>query len=243
MVLRLPYDFQTAADGIADMKVLFVDDHVLIRDALRGVLVELRPDASVLEASDCKQAMTLVAAHDDLELIFLDLGLPDGDGFELLASLRASHPAIGIVVLSATKDSDSVTRALRLGAVGFIPKSGTRPVMVGAIQLILAGGIYVPPEALGAPDAAQAAAASSPPRADATTASPADVGLTARQIDVLALMMQGKSNKAICRELDIAEQTVKTYVTAIFKALSVVNRTEVVIAANARGWKLETLRP
>jgi DNA-binding NarL/FixJ family response regulator len=223
------------------MKVLFVDDHVLIREALRGVLVELRPNASVLEASDCRQAKALVAAHDDLELIFLDLGLPDGDGFDLLASLRAGYPAIGIVVMSATKDSDSVTRALRLGAVGFIPKSGARPVMVGAIQLILAGGIYVPPEVLGAPDAAQAAA--TPPRADAKTASPANLGLTARQIDVLALMMQGKSNKAICRELDIAEQTVKTYVTAIFKALSVVNRTEVVIAANARGWTLETLRP
>lgn len=219
------------------MKVLVVDDHVLIRDALRGVLAELRPDVSVLEASDCEQTKTLVAMQGDLELIFLDLGLPDGDGFELLENLRASYPAIGVVVLSATQDRDSVTRALRLGAVGFIPKSGARPVMVGAIRLILAGGIYVPPEVLGAPDAA-----ANPPRAIAKTASPAELGLTARQIDVLALMLQGKSNKAIGRELDIAQQTVKTYVTAILKALSVVNRTAVVIAANERGWKPETFR-
>jgi DNA-binding NarL/FixJ family response regulator len=212
------------------MKLLLVDDHVLIRDALRGVVTELRPGASVLEASGCNAAQALVAAHSDLELIFLDLGLPDGDGFDLLEHLRSAHPAIGVVVLSASQDSGSVTRALRLGAVGFIPKSSTRPVMLGAIQLILAGGIYVPPEVLGAA------------AAPAKLASPADLGLTPRQIDVLALVMQGKSNKAICRELDIAEQTVKTYVTAIFKALSVVNRTEVVIAANQRGWKAEAFR-
>ena len=224
------------------MKVLVVDDHALIRDALRGVLAELRPGVSVLEAADCKQAMMLVEAHADLELIFLDLGLPDGDGFEVLEDLRASNPAVGVVVLSATKDRDSVTRALRLGAVGFIPKSGTRPVMLGAIQLILAGGIYVPPEVLGPVDQATSAGAPTQARTVTKPASPADLGLTARQIDVLALMMQGKSNKAICRELDIAEQTVKTYVTAILKALSVANRTEVVIAANERGWKLETLK-
>jgi DNA-binding NarL/FixJ family response regulator len=225
------------------MKALLVDDHVLIRDALRGVLAELRPDSSVLEASDCRQAKELVAMHGDLELIFLDLGLPDGDGLALLEYLRAGHPSIGVVVLSASKDSNSVTRALRLGALGFIPKSGARAVMVGAIQLILAGGIYVPPEVLAALDAAQPATTATTQPAIVTSASPADLGLTARQIDVLALLMQGKSNKAICRELAIAEQTVKTYVTAIFRALSVVNRTEVVIAANERGWKLEALRP
>ena len=224
------------------MKVLVVDAHALIRDALKGVLSELRPGVNVLEAADCKQAMSLVATHADLELIFLDLGLPDGDGFEVLEDLRANNPAIGVVVLSATKDRDSVTRALRLGAVGFIPKSGTRPVMLGAIQLILAGGIYVPPEVLGGTEDAQPAATTAQPRAVAKAVSPADLGLTARQIDVLALMMQGKSNKAICRELDIAEQTVKTYVTAILKALSVTNRTEVVIAANERGWKPETFK-
>lgn len=224
------------------MKVLVVDDHALIRHALLGVLAELRPGVGVLEAADCKQALALVATHADLELIFLDLGLPDGDGFELLKNLRADYPAVGVVVLSATKDRDSVTRALRQGAVGFIPKSGTRPVMLGAIQLILAGGIYVPPEVLDPAGTAQPFPPAVQPRAVADAVSPSELGLTARQIDVLALMLQGKSNKAICRELDIAEQTVKTYVTAVLKALSVTNRTEVVIAANERGWKPETLK-
>ena len=123
------------------MQILVVDDHVLIRDALRGVLNELRPDAIVLEASDCRQAMQSVAQSTDLELILLDLGLPDADGFAMLEELREQYPSLPIVVLSALQDRDSVTRALDLGAVGFIPKSAQRAVMVSALHLVFAGGI------------------------------------------------------------------------------------------------------
>jgi DNA-binding NarL/FixJ family response regulator len=104
------------------MKILLIDDHVLIREALQGILKELRPDATVLEASNCSQGMRLAEEHADLEVILLDLNLPDGDGFNLLAELRKLYPAVSIVVLSATNDRDTVTRALDLGAVGFIPK-------------------------------------------------------------------------------------------------------------------------
>jgi DNA-binding NarL/FixJ family response regulator len=104
--------------------------------------------------------------------------------------------------------------------------------MLGAFRLIFSGGVYVPPEILdrGPPAVARAMDAPSgrPPTA-------AELGLTGRQMDVLALMMQGKSNKAICRALDLAEPTVKNHVTAILKALKVTNRTEAVIAANALG--------
>lgn len=216
------------------MKILIVDDHVLIREALRGVLGELRPDAEILDAADCSEAMRLATASAaELELILLDLGLPDGDGFDILADLRARYPAVAIVVLSATKDRDSVTRSLDLGALGFIPKSATRAVMMSALQLVFAGGIYVPPEIL---QRDQAAPPSSPVAAKAV--SPSDLGLTDRQVDVLALMMHGKSNKAICRELALAEATVKNHVTAVLKTLKVTNRTEAVIAVAALGWKL-----
>ena len=143
------------------------------------------------------------------------------------------------------RDRDTVVKALDLGALGFIPKSAQRKVMISALQLVLSGGVYIPPQALShavpvpSPSIPPTAANGPAPR---PSLSPADLGLTERQVDVLALMMQGKSNKAICRELDIAEQTVKTYVTAILKALSVANRTEVVIAANERGWKPESLK-
>src|SRR6478735_4981448 len=130
------------------MKFLLIDDHVLIREALRGILKELRRDAAVLEAATCRQAEQLVEEHGDLEVILLDLNLPDGDGFRVLAQWREHHPAISIVLLSASSDRDNVVRALDLGAVGFIPKSAQRAVMVGALELVLSGGIYIPPEIL-----------------------------------------------------------------------------------------------
>ena len=220
------------------MKILVVDDHALIREALHGVLGELRPDATVLDAPDCSEAMRIATASaDELELILLDLGLPDGDGFGILAELRALYPAVAIVVLSATKDRDSVTRSLDLGALGFIPKSATRAVMMSALQLVFAGVIYVPPEIL---QRGHEAPLASPATAKAAT--PSDLGLTERQVDVLALMMQGKSNKAICRELDLAEATVKNHVTAVLKALKVTNRTEAVIAVAALGWTRLTVK-
>jgi len=214
------------------MKILLVDDHALIRDALRSVLQELAPDATVLEASDCRQAMRLIGEHPDLHLIVLDLNLPDRDGFAVVADLRKHHATISIVVLSAFHDRDNVLRALDLGALGFIPKSSPREVMANALRLVFSGGVYIPPEALARTDATPAQAA------QGRRVSPADLRLTARQMEVLALMMQGKSNKAISRILDTAEPTVKHHVTAILKALKVANRTEAVIAVGALGWDL-----
>jgi DNA-binding NarL/FixJ family response regulator len=216
--------------------MLVVDDHALIREALRGVLKELKGDATVLEASSGSQAMQVIAAHPDLNLVLLDLNLPDRDGFSVLTELGERYPTISVVVLSAQQDRNSVVRALDLGALGFIPKSGQREVMVTALQLVFAGGIYIPPEYLARDKpAGQHSGASSAGR---PRVSPSDLGLTERQIEVLALMTQGKPNKAICRVLNLAEPTVKNHVTAILKALEVTNRTEAVIAVGELGWKL-----
>ena len=212
------------------MKILLLDDHALIRDALRGVLAELVEGARILEASDCRHALRLVEENADLELILLDLNLPDRNGFEVLADLRRRYPTISVVVLSAFHDRENVLRALDLGALGFIPKSAPREVMANALRLVLAGGIYVPPEAL----ASAATRTAKPVR----PFSPADVGLTERQIEVLSLMMRGKSNKAISRRLDMAEPTVKHHVTAILRALKATNRTEAVIVVGEFGWHL-----
>ena len=121
------------------MKVLVVDDHALIRDALRGVLKELKDDASVVEAADSRQALRLTDENPDLGLVLLDLNLPDRSGFDVLAELRERHPAISVVVLSALNDRDSVARALDLGATGFIPKSASREVMLSALRLVFSG--------------------------------------------------------------------------------------------------------
>jgi DNA-binding NarL/FixJ family response regulator len=223
---------------IANVEILVVDDHVLIREALRGVLKELKGEAIVLEASSCSQAMQVVAEHPNLDLILLDLNLPDRDGFSVLAELGERYPAISVVVLSAQQDRGSVVRALDLGALGFIPKSGQREVMLGALQLVFAGGIYIPPAILARDELSSWQRDEEKSGAKRPTVSPGDLGLTERQVDVLSLMMQGKSNKAICRVLNLAEPTVKNHVTAILKALEVSNRTEAVIAVSEFGWKL-----
>jgi DNA-binding NarL/FixJ family response regulator len=115
---------------------------------------------------------------------------------------------------------------------------------MSALNLVFSGGVYIPPEILGSAksDGTEPLSRS---RSDAAKpqASPADLGLTGRQVDVLALMMQGKSNKAICRRLELAEPTVKNHVTAILKALRVSNRTEAVLAAAALGWELGGIQP
>jgi DNA-binding NarL/FixJ family response regulator len=219
------------------MKILVVDDHLLIREALRGVLKELRSDAVILEASEGGQAMRLMAEHPDINLVLLDLNLPDRDGFSMLAELRERYLATSVVVLSGQQDRASVVKALDLGALGFIPKSAQREVMLAALELVFAGGIYIPPEILSRPEPVPS---QNPPRAAAETSrsSPKDLGLTERQLEVLALMMRGKSNKGISRVLDVAEPTVKNHITAILKALKVTNRTEAVISVLRSGWEL-----
>jgi DNA-binding NarL/FixJ family response regulator len=220
------------------MKILVIDDHVLIREALQGVLKEWRWDAAILEASDCREAMQLIEQHTDLELILLDLNLPDGDGFQILTDLHESYPAISVVVLSASNDRDNVLRALDLGALGFIPKSARRAVMLSALQLVFSGGIFIPPEILVREEAPPPRIAPKQSAADRPNVLSADLGLTKRQLEVLALMTQGKSNKVISRALDMAEATVKTHVTAILKSLKVSNRVEAVIAVGQLGWNL-----
>jgi len=173
--------------------------------------------------------------------------MPDRDGFSLLVELRRNHPGVSVVVMSAQQDQESVVRALNMGALGFIPKSAQRKVLLSALQLVMSGGVYIPTQALSpaqpqAPSAqpttapAPAAPAVLPPQGGA--AAPSDLGLTGRQVDVLTLIMQGKSNKAICRVLDLAEPTVKNHVTGILKALNVTNRTEAVIKVGELGWEL-----
>jgi DNA-binding NarL/FixJ family response regulator len=226
--------------GLLGMKILIVDDHALIRDALQGVLKKLQRGVTVLEASDSQQAFAIIAGNADINLILLDLTLPDRDGLSVLTELRERYPAIGVVVLSALQDHVNVTKVLDLGASGFIPKSAKPKVMETALQLIFAGGVYIPPEIRPPTGFAEAAPSQQPEyRAseDRQSVSPADHKLSGRQLDVLALIMQGYSNKAICRWLDLAEPTVKNHVTALLRTFDVANRTALVVAVNKLDWK------
>lgn len=192
----------------------------------------------VLEAADCECALRLAGEHADLDLILLDLGLPGKGGMDVLVMLREQHPAVPVVVLSATNDRDTVVEALDRGAMGFIPKSSPNEVMLGALRLVFSGGVYLPPEVF-IPDRSAAVPDMATMAADMPPMTVADLGITERQLQVLALMVQGKPNKLICRELGLAESTVKIHVTALLKALNVSNRTQAVIAVGRMGIKLE----
>jgi DNA-binding NarL/FixJ family response regulator len=219
------------------MQILVVDDHVLIREAIRGLLKELDNDVAILESADCRGAMELFADHPNVDLILLDLTLPDRDGFSMLAELRERDPAVPVVILSAHSDRSSVLKAFELGALGFIPKSGPREVMIIALRLILAGGIYVPPEILASEERSIPGFLSKRP---GSSPSPSDLGLTYRQLDVLTLMVKGNTNKEISRILNMAEPTVKNHVGAIFRMLQVTNRVEAVRLVGELGWELSS---
>jgi DNA-binding NarL/FixJ family response regulator len=220
------------------VKILVVDDHPLIRQALQGVLRQLDATVTVIEASDSSSALGLASGHSDLDLILLDLHLPGAGGLDILAQLREQLPGTPVVVLSASDDRETVTHAIELGAMGFIPKSSANDVMLSALRLVFSGGIYLPPTILGhdCPAPTRAGDGEATPRA---ALSVADLGLTERQRDVLALMVQGKPNKLICRELGLAEGTVKIHVSAILKAFNVTSRTQAVIAVSRLGLKLD----
>jgi len=216
------------------MNILVVDDHPLIREALREVLKALGQDISLLEAADCATGLEMADANPDLALVLLDLSLPGKSGFEALAEFREHHPGLPVVVLSASEQPETVTRALDEGAMGFIPKTSSSQVLVNALRLVLSGGVYLPAEVLRHPEGGSAQPFVPP----AGGTNPRDLGLTERQSQVLALLVQGKPNKLICRDLNLAEGTVKIHVTAILKALGVANRTQAVIAVGRLGLRL-----
>ena len=224
------------------MKILVVDDHPLIREAMRSVLKQLDPAIEVLEAGDCESALTIADREPELGLVLLDLRLPGISGLDGLEVLRERHANVPVVVLSASEDRSEVMRALDLGAMGYIPKTQPSNVMISALKLVLSGGVYLPAEVMSL-STAPAPVANENDGAYDSKAHASQLGLTPRQAEVLALLIQGKPNKLICRDLNLAEGTVKIHVAAILKALGVMNRTQAVVAVSRMGLKLGPLRP
>jgi DNA-binding NarL/FixJ family response regulator len=227
---------------LAGLKVLIADDHHLVRAGLTISLKELEKDVTVLEADTLESAIDTYRAHPGLDLVLLDLTMPGTQGSTALDGFTQSCPEARIVVVSASYDMNTVQAAIRKGALGFIPKLAGKGVFINALRFVLEGGIYIPPEALMPVSGALAEAApqllpgfKEPPAGSAP--GPRSAGLTARQIDVLAQLLDGKPNKQICRELNLAMGTVKCHVGAILGALEVSSRAEAIAAADKRGWR------
>ena len=210
------------------MRVLVVDDHPLFQEAVLNVLRQLDPDATIEVAPDCRHGFELASVGREPDLLLLDLTLPGLSGIPALRTWRARHPGLPVVVLSAAKDQQTVLAAIGAGAAGFIPKSSSSEVILNALRLVLAGGRYLPPEVLSRSRGIAGASRS-------TALSVETLGLSERQAEVLKLIARGASNKVICRELGLAERTVKAHVTAVFRALKVTSRTQAVIEASKLG--------
>lgn len=216
------------------LKLLVVEDHALVREGLARLLRQLEEKVEVTETADFEAALAALDDERDFDLVLLDLALPGIDGFAGLNILRQRYPALPVAVVSAFDDLPTVTRVLNNGASGFIPKALSGDDLLNAVREVLAGNIFRPGHLRPAKidDAAPL-----PPSKGAVK--PAEVGLTDRQAQVLALMVRGLSNREIADQLELSEGTVKIHATAVFKALGVTSRTQALVAAARYGIDFE----
>ena len=214
------------------MRALVVDDHPLIQEAVGNVLRRLEPQVIIDSAGDCERGLDLAAEGTEPDLVLLDLNLPNLSGIPALKLWRTRFPGVPVVVLSAAADQPTVLAAIGAGAAGFIPKTSSNDVMLNALRLVLAGGKYLPFEVLSR---AKSNNVTRSRARQGTTLSVEALGLTERQAEVLKLIARGASNKVICRQLGLAERTVKAHVTAVFRALKVTSRTQAAIEASKLG--------
>lgn len=193
------------------------------------VLTRLDDNLQIFDASSYKEALPYIKENPDLDLILLDLGLPDIDDTSALKQIRKMLPSTPIVVLSSNDEASKVEQMLKLGAQGYIPKSTSAELLINSLKLVLSGGIYIPPEILSPrlPNS---------DRPEAGRSNSTHPSLTPRQMDVLQKAAHGNSNREIGILLDMAESTVRVHMAAILKALGASNRTRAVHTALQKGW-------
>jgi DNA-binding NarL/FixJ family response regulator len=202
--------------------VIVADDHPLFRAAIKQALAMQDGATQFLEANSFESLQSLVDEQREVDLVLLDLHMPGVSGFAGLVYLCKRYPSVPVVIISANEDPLVIQRALEHGAAGFIPKSSSMDLIKEAIEAVLMGEIWSPPQ---------------PPR-NSRGQNPSELDLaermaqlTPQQFKVLMMMSQGLLNKQIGYQLNVSEATVKAHVTAIMSKLGVNNRTQAVLAA------------
>lgn len=202
------------------MRVLVADDHELFLKGLEFILRDSYPDIELVFAHNYAEIFTLLESDRRFDLLMTDLAMPKGKWQEALPHIHMLLPSTPIIILSAVFDKEIVQKTMDIGVSGYIPKTSPNAVIISALNLVMAGGMYIPPELLNNQPEQSAAASHI---------------LTPRQIDVIRAVAEGKSNKQIAYELGLSEGTVKLHVTAILKLLNVNNRTDAVREAERLG--------
>ena len=217
------------------MQFLIVDDHSIVTMALGMLLKDFDgQDNSVYTANSKDEALALADQYGDTaDLMILDLSMPGVEGTSLMETIVERHPTMKILVMSGLTDQHSIVKVLQMGAAGFIPKSLDAALLTAAIRFVLNGGVYIPVKLL-----AEAQRTSLLTSRDTQRPNIETVHLTERQKDVLALLAKGAPIKRICKELNLSEGTVKTHVTAIYRAFNATNRTEALLEARRHGFEV-----
>ena len=212
---------------VTTMNILVVDDHPVLREGISALLRQDGTDTVVLQAGSAAEALELINEHADLDVVVLDLMLPGMGGLQALTEFAKIRPELPVIMLSSSEDPRDAHNAFAQGALGYVPKSSSRYVLLSAIKLVLNGELYVPKlfVELG----------SEPGATTFTPQRESSLSLTDRQIEVLRLISDGWPNKTIATELGLSEKTVKAHITAIFRALKVVNRTQAAAAGRKAG--------
>jgi DNA-binding NarL/FixJ family response regulator len=201
------------------LKILVIEDHALVREGLLQALKSLEENVQTLGAQDADSALEVLAGDEEVDLILLDLMLPGTSGMALLGGLRKRYPAVPVVILSALDEPDTVTRALRQGAAGFVPKSSSTEVMLDALRQVLAGEVFLPPRLREAASRGGSRGRNIAER----------YGLSTAQVRVLELLTQGKTNRQIAEMLGLTEGTVKIHFSRIFKRMKVTSRSQALL--------------
>jgi len=218
------------------LNILLIDDHFCAREGVTHLLRQIFPTIEVFEAKNVEEGLE-IARTMPLNLVLLDVQLPGKDGREGLGELRREFPCLCVVMFSGLDDRELVFESLRLGAMGFIPKTVSRQEFVEALRDVLSGRPYLPVSVVGG-GSAIAKEVKLPTQTSAgirPVSNPAELGLTPREFEVLRWLVQGKCNKEIARRLEIGEQTVKNHLRPIFQKFGVTRRAELVVKAYERG--------
>jgi len=216
------------------MRVLMIDDHVMFLQGLKSLLSLLAPHLVVDTTDQISRAVEMVR-NVPYPLVLLDWHLDTCEGAAAINRLRDGGCAAQIVVLSGDLQPKLIRQTVEFGAAGFIPKRYSSEAMLDALKVVVAGGIYLPAEALR-----DAGLSTRTPGGERTIV---DIDhrfsqLTARQVEVYRAATRGLSNKLIARELGIAESTVKTHLSTVYGVLGVTNRTQAAYQASLEGYRV-----